>query len=106
MNPEKVRDAIESTRKKGVEHAFVQCQDGTESDLIEGHPDRVPIPTCPNDDYHTIFHTHTLPSTHPSDGDRLIAARLDPDQFCIASIDGEITCLTTDDTNDCWGTHR
>lgn len=69
LDSEKIQEAIERTRQTGKEHAFVRCSDG-KSEIVEGEAGSVSIPECESG-YELIFHTHTLPTTLPSSGDRL-----------------------------------
>lgn len=75
IDEDKAKEAIERTNETGNEHGFIQCADGSTSDMIQGGSDSMQISdetieACNGDA--GVFHTHPNGVDDLSDEDRKI----------------------------------
>lgn len=86
-----IREIIEKTIQTGNEHAFVQCADGSVTEVVEGGRKSLDIDpaidACGSNRPVTIVHTHPNGVRELSDADRKVAARDDVEAVC-AAVDG------------------
>jgi proteasome lid subunit RPN8/RPN11 len=91
---------MERTNETGNEHAFVVCDDGTHTDVIEGESSSLDITeaveACSADNRNemVIFHTHPNGVKRLSGQDKRVASREDVHAVCAADTDGKFMCRT------------